>query len=117
MEMMMIRDEASGKVYWAEDYVMNVWDYPMLTYTDISMTGKSYHPDYGSVNVSTPTNFRINDLDAYPYQGVMLCEGQPGPAGGNTTAQLTALSAATYRVVADTNGDAAVEWDSGVLYW
>jgi hypothetical protein len=116
---MMLQDGASGKVYWADGYLINIWDY--AGYTDYSMTGQSYHPDYGYVDVTTPTLFRIYDTDDYPSQGVLEIVGDIGTGGGNTRARLTALTNTTYQVIADTNGDGDFtdpgDYDSGTLNW
>lgn len=111
---MLLQDGASEEVYWADDYLINVWD--DSGYTDYSITGRSYHPDYGYVDVTTPTPFRIYDTDDYPTQGVLEIQGQ-----GNTMARLTALTNTTYQVIADTNGDGDFidpdDYDSGTLNW
>ena len=116
---MMLQDGASGKVYWAEDYIINIWDY--AGYTDYSMMGRGYHPDYGYVDVTTPTPFRINNTDDYPSQGVLEIVGDMGTGGGSTRARLTALTNTSYQVIADINGDGDFtdpeDYDSGTLNW
>lgn len=109
-------DNSTGKVHWVTNYEMHMTEGP--DYEDVEIvSGRYYHPDYGYVVVSTPTPFRIYDYHYWPSEGILLIEGEIGIEGGNTKARLTALSSITYRVEADTDGDDAYDWDSGVLLY
>jgi len=110
-----LRDNRDGKVYWV-DYSMNFWAVSNY-YVDFEVSGKYYHPDYGYVVISTPTNFRVYYGNQWPSQGVLILDGRTGIAGGSTKARLTVVSSATYRVEADTNGDGVYDWNSGILSW
>lgn len=111
----LLRDSTTGKVYWANNYSIALW--VGSNYVDFQVSGKYYHPDYGYVNISTSTTFRIYFGTTWPSQGVLILDGKTGIAGGSTRAQLTVLSSTTYQVEADTNGDSIYEWNSGPLTW
>jgi hypothetical protein len=105
-----IRDNSTGKVYWANDYTITIVE--ESGYVEVEMSGRYYDPDYGYVDFHTDTPFRIDDGDEWPSAGVLTVEGE-----GGTKAQLTALSSTTYRVDADTDGDGTYDWDSDVRNW
>jgi hypothetical protein len=105
-----MRDGASSKTYWVNDCDLTVWD--RTSYTEFSITGRYYDPDQGYIDIATSTNFKINATATNPYAGVMLLTGRSA-----TKAKLTALSATTYQVEADTNGDGIYEWNSGIKNW
>lgn len=105
-EDMLVRDDASGVVYWA-DIQITVTDGP--GYTDISETGRFYDPLFGYADIVTITPLRIFDFDVWPSSGVLAAEGDLGIAGGATSAQLTA-SGASYTIEADTTGDGLFDY-------
>lgn len=110
------KDNVSEKVFWWNTYKIEITD--GTSYKDFSLSGKFYHPDCGYVNVSTLTSFRFNSDSATPSTGVLLVTGKTDTTGGNnTSAQLFVLSTSTYHIIADTDGDASYEWDSGPLNW
>ena len=101
---------ASNKVYWAKDYRILITE---INATDIEMevTGTYYDPDQGYVNVSTPEPLLVSTGD-WPILGIVLCIG-----GNNTKTKLTAISASSYRIETDTNGDDTYDYNSGILVW
>ena len=107
---MLLQDNSTGKVYWLRDYTMTATE--GANYVDVELSGRYYDPDYGYVNITTNTPFRIYDGDDWPSEGVLVITGD-----GNTRARLTVLSSTTYQIEADTNGDGSYDWDSGVLNW
>ncbi len=109
-----LKNNKDGKVYWV-DYSINLWK--ALNYMEVNASGKYYHPGYGYVVVSTPTNLRIYSGNDWPSQGVLILDGKTGSAGGSTRARLTVISSTTYQVEADTNGDGIYDWNSGILSW
>ncbi len=109
-----VKDSKDGKVYWV-DYSISLWK--TSNYVDVYASGRYYHPGYGYVLVSTPTNFRIYSGNNWPSQGVLILDGKTGIAGGSTKARLTVISSTTYQVEADTNGDGVYDWNSGILSW
>ena len=112
---MLLRDNTTGKVFWTNPYNMTLSE--GSGYVIFQVSGKYYHPDYGYVNISTPTPFRINSGATWPSQGVMILDGKTGIAGGSTKARLTVVSSTNYMVEADTNGDGTYDWNSGSVSW
>jgi hypothetical protein len=106
----LFKDNSSNKVYWANDYVLSITG---INETDVEIdgTGTYYDPDQGYVIVSTPEPLMVSTGD-WPIHGVLLCVG-----GNNTKAKLTAISASSYRIEADTNGDDVYDYNSGMLTW
>ena len=83
----LMQDSVSGNVYWANDY--SLWT------TDLNATEP--------LLVST---------GGWPIRGILLCAGV-----NNTKATLTAISASSYKIEADANGDDTYDYHSGVLPW
>jgi hypothetical protein len=108
-------DHTTGKVFWINPFNMTLSR--ASDYVDFQVSGRYYHPDYGYVDISTPTAFRIYSDSTWPSQGVLILDGKTGIAGGSSKARLTAISATAYMVEADTDGDGAYEWNSGSLTW
>ncbi len=105
-----VRDESTGKVYWAKDYSIASLEFG--DYLNISVSGVFYHPDHGYVVLSTQESLRINTGDDHPSSGILVFA-----ASGGTKAQLIALSSTTFEVIADTNGDGIYDYHSGALNW
>jgi len=105
-----VRDDSSGRTCWMRDYLMDVLEYS--TYDELSVSGRFYDPDYGYVDLSTPTPFIVYETDDYPSEGSLVASG-----GGNTSARLVVLSVETYRIDVDKDGDGDYEWNSAVQYW
>lgn len=107
---MHLRDNATGKVYWVNNYAMAISEGP--GYIQFEVSGRFYDPDYGYVELSTPTPFHINSGQSWPSQGVMILTGKNG-----TKARLTVNSAATFVVEWDADGNGSYEGTSGNLNW
>jgi hypothetical protein len=105
-----VRDEVMGKTVRFQDYALSATD--TGDGSDVVMTGRCYHPDYGYVELSTPETLHIGPSDMYPSSGSVQGDGASG-----TRMLVTAVNASQCRVQADTNGDGAVEWDSGIMLW
>jgi hypothetical protein len=103
-------DSKSGQVYWIKDYSMNITEFP--GYIEIEIFGRFYHPDYGSVILSTTEPFIVHNEDDWPTSGLFVIQGE-----NNTKAKLSALDQWTCSVSADTDGDGVIDWDSGILNW
>jgi hypothetical protein len=112
---MLLIDNTTSKVFWINPYNMTI--FRGSDYVDFQVSGRYYHPDYGYVDISTPTAFRIYSSSTWPSQGVLVLDGKTGIAGGSSRARLTVISSNAYNVEADTNGDGAYEWNSGTLTW
>ncbi len=74
------------------------------------MLHKSYHPDYGYVDLSTETSLRIFDTDDWPSSGILFFEGSY-----DTSARLIAVDAMTAKVTADTVGDGFDDFHTGAM--
>jgi hypothetical protein len=113
---MLIKDNTLDKVYKVEDYHLTVsegWNY-----ASISASGKFYDPDYGYVTLSTESPLLIYSSGDYPSSGTLVLTGKTGSAGGPTRARLTAISADTCQIQADTDGDGSYDdYDSGIIPW
>lgn len=104
-----IKDE-DDLVYWINNYVIDVTDND--TYVLVSATGRYYDPNYGYVDITTPTPLLIYGDDSYPSSGVFIV------TGASSSARLEALTSETYQITADTDGDGFYDdYDSGVQYW
>ena len=112
---MLLKDNSTGKVYWARDCTMTWTD--GAGYMAFEWSGRYYDPDHGYITVSTNTAFVIYDGDYWPTEGVLVIRGHTGTAGGRTKARLHVLSSTTFHVEVDTDGDGSYDWDSGDLYW
>jgi hypothetical protein len=115
------RNNNLGNVFWMNNYTVTA------SYDEVNnllnlgqgscsfeLTGRFYHPDYGYVDLSTPTGIQayvdLATLDIGITSGAIVCTGN-----ASTKAKLTPLSADTFEVQADANGDGIYDWDSGVL--
>lgn len=106
----LLEDESTGKVYWAKDYELNIFEYP--AYIEVYIFGTYYHPNHGYVTISTEEAFIIIDGDEWPSSGILLLFG-----ADNTRAKLTAIDETYCRIEADTDGDGVYDWDSGPMLW
>jgi len=69
-------------------------------YTDISLSGRFYHPDYGYIDISTVTPLRYDDGDQYPSSGLLHISGTAG-----SMANITPLDNTRYTIdVTTANG-------------
>ena len=103
-------DSVANKVYWAREYSILITEIN-ATDIEIEVTGTYYDPDQGYVTVSTPEPLLVSTED-WPILGILLCIG-----GNNTKTKLTAISASSYRIETDTNGDDNYDYNSGILTW
>lgn len=106
----LMQDGTTAKTYWMKNFNLTLWN--RTNYIEFSIVGTYYDPDYGYIDITTPTTFKINTTAKYPYEGMMVLTGKSA-----TKAKLTALSATTYEVAADTNGDGTYEWNTGTKNW
>ena len=100
----------SGEVFWVNNYVLNISE--AVDYVDIEATGKFYNPTYGYVDLSTITPLRTYNNNEWPSSGELQIVG-----GEGTKARLIAIDENTCRIIADTNGDANYDYDSGQISW
>lgn len=90
---MLFKDNVSNKVYKLENYAMSVSS--TLSYDDIDISGRYYDPDYGYIDISTPTTLRVYLPDEWPSTGVIHATGD------NSSVTITALDNTTYQLDID----------------
>ena len=104
------QDSGTGKVYWIRDYTITIDE--GAGSTQVEMSGRFYHPDYGYVTLTTTAAFVLHDGDEWPNSGNLVVAG-----ANNSKARITAIDNTNCYVEADIDGDDAYEWDSGTLNW
>lgn len=117
---MYLEDNGTGKTVWLHAYTVTVNEGPdenpvdgIPDYTDVTVSGRIYLHDYGCVDVSTPTPFRVYDGSANPASGVLQVEGSLG-----RSARLVVIDELTgYYVEADLEPDGVYEWTSITYPW
>ncbi len=107
---MQIKDNNSGKVYWADNHVTSINS--VVSGEELFISGRFYHPDYGYVDLTTPTRLYIAYGDEWPSSGVMIATG-----ANNSKVKLTAVSNTTYHYEVDANGDGVYEVQQLELLW
>jgi hypothetical protein len=100
----------SGEVFWVYNYVLNISE--DVDYVDIKATGRFYNPTYGYVDLSTITPLRTYNIYEWPSSGELQMVG-----GEGTKARLIVVNKNFYQIIADTNGDANYDYDSGQMSW
>jgi hypothetical protein len=77
-----------------------------------TITGRYFHPDYGYLDITTPTPFKTYEADQNPSEGILLLVG-----ASNTKTRLTAINNTGFVVEVDTNGDGNWDIDWGFQAW
>jgi hypothetical protein len=108
LEMMM--QDNSGEVFWVNNYALIISE--GVDFVDVSATGRFYHPTYGYVDLSTINPLRTYNNNEWSSSGELQVVG-----GEGTKARLIAIDENTCRIIADTNGDANYDYDSGQMSW
>jgi len=82
-------------------------------YFSYTLTGRYYDHDYGYVEMTTDTAFKVYTSNILPSEGILILTGDNG-----TVAKLIVINETSFYVVADTDGDSNFDdFDSGYLYW
>lgn len=111
-----MEDGETGKVFWFEDYKIDVVD--NSNNQQLTISGTFYDPDFGYVGVSTEKPIITYTGDTDPRDGTFVITGTPGIIGGNAKARLTFLTPASYQEDADINGDGIFDdWSTGIQVW
>lgn len=100
----LLRDEHTGDVFKAENFVITDAVAIDGSYDDVTMSGRFYIPTEGYVDLSTPQAMHILAADVWPSSGSVKVIG-----ANNASATLTALSNVSYRVDVDDNGDGTAD--------
>ncbi len=100
---MVSKDNNTGKTYWTQDYLITETE----TYSGYQQTlsGTFHNPDYGHVEIYTEQMLVFDYMNIWPSSGIIVIEGGPGSAGGNTAARLTVISSVSYQIEVDSDGD------------
>lgn len=112
---MTIKNNTTDWVFMVVDYQMIIDDYG--TYTDYSVSGRFYDPDYGYVDLETTQTLRVYSGNEYPSSGKLTLFGEYGTAGGRTSAVVTAIDATYCRVEVDCDGDGTYEVILDPVLW
>jgi hypothetical protein len=110
IELEILVKNPSGRVFWVNGYILSILR--VEAYLDVGLTGRFYHPDYGYVDITNETDFRIFDTDNWPSSGILFFKG-----ADNTSARLTALDELTAKVTADTIGDGVDDFETKAINW
>lgn len=90
---------------------LTVESMPAVNSESITITGRVFHPLYGYVDVTTSQPLVVATGDDYPSSGEFVV------TGADSSARLTALSAATFQVDVDEDGDGFYETMVGTFEW
>lgn len=96
-----MQDNSTTEVFWMNNMTVTVND--QLSSITLDMSGKTYHPTHGYVDLTTPTVLQINNGDEWPSSGVLK------GVGDSSSFTLTATSSTNYQLDIDTDGDNTVD--------
>jgi hypothetical protein len=99
-----------GTIFRASD--LTVVTTPDLGNENVTITGRVYHPLHGHVDVTTPQPLVVTSEDDYPSSGELVVTG-----AGNSHGRITALSATTFQIDVDEDGDGFYETAVGTFEW
>ncbi|MFZ5876365.1 MAG: hypothetical protein ACOYXU_08145 [Nitrospirota bacterium] len=78
----------------------------------VTVTGRVFHPLHGYVDVTTPQALVVVSGDDYPSSGELVVTG-----AGGSRARITAVSATTFRLDVDEDGNGSYETMVGTFEW
>jgi hypothetical protein len=91
---------------------LTVVNTPDLGNENVTITGRVYHPLHGYVDVTTTQPLVVTSQDDYPSSGELVVTG-----AGNSHGRITAVSATTFQVDVDEDGDGIYETAIGTFEW
>lgn len=100
---MLVRDDTSGDIFWARDYVLTIDKGSDLTYGDyieVTLSGRFYGPHIGYVEINTSIPIRTYFVHRWPLYCEMTVTAK-NKNGNIAKATLSALSASGYMVDID----------------
>lgn len=107
---MKMKENITSKVFWIENYAATIET--VMAGEEIDISGRFYNPDYGYVDLSTPTHIFVAGNDEWPSSGVMIATGASG-----SKVRLTATSNTTYTYEVDVDGDGNYEVQQPNQLW
>jgi hypothetical protein len=99
-----------GTIYRASNLAVETS--PIVSGENVTITGRVFHPLHGYVDVTTPQPLVVLTADTYPSSGELVVTG-----ANNSGARLTALSATTFQIDVDEDGDGTYEITVGTFMW
>ncbi len=97
-----LRNNNTQMVEWVNNLTMSVID--NISFLEMTITGRYYHPEHGFVDIVTNTALQINVADQWPNVGQMTITGASG-----SKARLTVISNTQYTLEVDADGDDTYE--------
>ncbi len=99
-----------GTIYRASNLTVEAT--PAAGSENVTITGRVFHPLHGYVDVTTPQPLVVVTGEDYPSSGEFVVTGAT-----NSSARLTALSATTFQLDVDEDGDGTYETTVGTFIW
>ena len=97
-----LKNNNTGSVEWLNNLSISVTD--SISFVQMSVSGRYYHPQHGYVDIVTNTPFQIGSADQWPSTGQMTITGASG-----SKARVTAFSNTQYTLEVDADGDDVYE--------
>jgi len=107
----LLRDESTGKIHQIENYIIQTTTGINQTETQYQ-SGRYFQPDLGYVDLASSMSFAEIPTNLGPSSGELVISG-----ANLSKASLRAIASNAYEVAADTDGDGAFDWTSGLLHW
>jgi hypothetical protein len=92
-----LRNNNTQMVEWVNNLTISAVD--NISFLEMTITGRYYHPEHGYIDIETIVPLRINDLDQFPSSGQIIITGASG-----SKARLTADSNTQYMLEVDPDG-------------
>jgi hypothetical protein len=99
-----------GTIYRASNLTVEAT--PAASGENVTITGRVFHPLHGYVDVTTPQPLVVVTGEDHPSSGEFVVTG-----ANNSSARLTALSATTFQIDVDADGDGTYETTVGTFTW
>ncbi len=99
---LLMRDDATGKVYWANDYTIVSGQH--AGEAESTMSGRYYDPDHGYVEIRTELAL-CTRFDDWPYQGILMVSGR-----NNSWVRMSFNETGYCRLEADLEANDSIDW-------
>ena len=108
---MLFKDNATTKVFKLENFnISESRTTGLLSYDDMTITGRYYAPDEGYIDLTTPTPIRVMTGDDWPSSGSLR------GTGNNSSAALIALDNNAYRLDVDSDNNGTADYTENGLW-